>query len=1273
MKIKKSLFHNIIKEEVENFFLETSSMAQGMVAGGPKRPKKRRSIVKEGGNAIEGAIEVTKRNFNTILKNLGAIIPKGVDFETIGSGGKKEISGDVDVIIDLEQVRTALGVPSPENKKQTKALGKNVRIELEKIFQQAGLRTKKSGISVHVGIPTGEGDSVAQVDLMVVPNAKEVAPLHQHDYSENPEMKGSTIHGILAALTRAKQPPEGEQVPEGQKSYYKLSPYVGLMTRSPSVLVTSDKDEIAKHIMHPQATAKDLSSVRNMLRALKRLAPDKYQLIVSDEFLKDKIKDDLNIQESIKINEAKVGREYQHLEDLLIVDGSEGGLEALELLEQISKSPEVADFKWDGGASVYWGRDEKGRFIFAPQNQWNKNLALDREGLASEIENTGRQRKGESTESFVAGRRQLADKYRKIWDVFEAGTPKNFKGFLNGDIMFDSKQIQDRNGNYTFTPNKVTYTVASDGLFGKMPTAEVFVVVHGIMLTPFGTEKTGNLIPVKDSTVMRFNKTKNLIVLPTQKPKIPPLDPSELARVKAIVHSNSHDIDLVSGFSAPRFSNFKGILYTYAINRAKDGTSFISWLDRSKLSDNQKNIVENFISKYPTSFEQFWEVYDELVEIKISILNKIFSGHGEIMYQELGITASIGDIPGGEGIVIARKGGGFGKLINPAFRKAGLNPRFQPVNEQNDFDTNKIVISWGRGMGHEGHMALARAAFKYAEKTGAKPLVLLSKSFNKKNPLPPEKKLEIYHKVFPGKEEDIMIAPEGIPSIFKFLGKLKEEGHYQDITVIVGADQVDNFKGIEANNDKERHFEKLIVISRQEAVGEEDPEYNFEGPRATNMRNILKDPEASEQEEFMVWRDAMPDQLDDDYIKELITIAKENMGLLESKNMKRKEFLEEQILRGHVRKAIHIIMEKKKTKKLKKMTEKQKLRSIIKQLIKESNKPEASPHQSTGINVLEDLLKKIIPVIEQDYKQLTTDAAQRESFRAHIISAAENTLAPEKAMALANPESDLEAGPEELTEAAGLSRIRHPDELGDELDRPGATTIAIKRSVHPHDTFIISKNEDGTYNLFMDPFALELVKKNVDKTEIIQLGVNMNHKWWKIYSNGGSFGRRQGETERRAEPRSIEDHFPGHGQPVGLHQKPPGKSKLTEQFKINEVEVDVGDKFSEKPEDDADFINIDGSAAGPAEASPEEEFGLDGEEITGRNFAFSTFQKIENQIIDSYSLLDNKEDRSLFFSYLITNFKLYFDKFEDELRARLQEPTTPEYEQEKSQQLQPGV
>lgn len=50
------------------------------------------------------------------------------------------------------------------------------------------------------------------------------------------------------------------------------------------------------------------------------------------------------------------------------------------------------------------------------------------------------------------------------------------------------------------------------------------------------------------------------------------------------------------------------------------------------------------------------------------------------------------------------------------------------------------------------------------------------------------------------------------------------------------------------------------------------------------------------------------------------------------------------------------------------------------------------PHYSTGINVLEDLLKKIVPILETDYKKLTTDKKQRISFKEHILNATINAL-----------------------------------------------------------------------------------------------------------------------------------------------------------------------------------------------------------------------------------------------------------------------------------------
>ena len=239
-----------------------------------------------------------------------------------------------------------------------------------------------------------------------------------------------------------------------------------------------------------------------------------------------------------------------------------------------------------------------------------------------------------------------------------------------------------------------------------------------------------------------------------------------------------------------------------------------------------------------------------------------------------------------------------------------------------------------------------------------------------------------------------------------------------------------------------------------------------------------------------------------------------------------KQIEEEKQLREYVRKAIKVVKNKRAEQQDTNMLEEQKLRSVIRQLIQETkvSDTEESPHTSTGINVLEDLLKKIVPILETDYKKLTTDKAQRDSYRAHILHAIENVLAPPKAM------DNAVSGEEEK--------------------------------------FIPIREED--------------------------------------------------------------------------------------------VNIKVGD------EDPEEFIDVRGEKETEEVGDPEkEDFSLKGQDETGRDMAFDTFKKIEASILDSWEVLYSDEDKELFFDYLVTNFKLYFDKFEDELQPSLPEPTTPEYEEEK--------
>ena len=93
---------------------------------------------------------------------------------------------------------------------------------------------------------------------------------------------------------------------------------------------------------------------------------------------------------------------------------------------------------------------------------------------------------------------------------------------------------------------------------------------------------------------------------------------------------------------------------------------------------------------------------------------------------------------------------------------------------------------------------------------------------------------------------------------------------------------------------------------------------------------------------------------------------------------------EEKLLRENIRDMIRFVKQKNSD-------DKAKLKTIVKEFVKhefqnafvEASTPDVSPtpNKSTGINVLEELLKKIIPVLEVDYKSLTTNIEQRQSFR----------------------------------------------------------------------------------------------------------------------------------------------------------------------------------------------------------------------------------------------------------------------------------------------------
>ena len=205
---------------------------------------------------------------------------------------------------------------------------------------------------------------------------------------------------------------------------------------------------------------------------------------------------------------------------------------------------------------------------------------------------------------------------------------------------------------------------------------------------------------------------------------------------------------------------------------------------------------------------------------------------------------------------------------------------------------NKLaVVGWGRGMGHSGHMYLADAVITQAADMKADPYFFVSKTVGKDDPIFPEEKVKIYQTVFP--QQDPIFQPQG--NLNQALTELAEQG-YQGVVLVVGADQKQAFQYLEKPNKEgtpvyqSMGLQKLRVISRQETG---DSSAELEGPRATPMREVLLHPEASDEQKFKVWRDAMPDALGD---KEVMDLMKKAEARLMGSRVKKTKVAESRIM-----------------------------------------------------------------------------------------------------------------------------------------------------------------------------------------------------------------------------------------------------------------------------------------------------------------------------------------------------------------------------------------
>ena len=99
-----------------------------------------------------------------------------------------------------------------------------------------------------------------------------------------------------------------------------------------------------------------------------------------------------------------------------------------------------------------------------------------------------------------------------------------------------------------------------------------------------------------------------------------------------------------------------------------------------------------------------------------------------------------------------------------------------------------------------------------------------------------------------------------------------------------------------------------------------------------------------------------------------------------------------------------------------------------------------------------------------------------------------------------------------------------------------------------------------------------------------------------------------------------------------------------------DINIDIDD-----PTDDPDFIDVEEDTRSDDEVELDGST-LPGADLTGRNKAYRDFKNIEKVILQAFDDLDDPSDSNLFEEYLVKNLALYFDKYESELEANVEEP-----------------
>ena len=196
------------------------------------------------------------------------------------------------------------------------------------------------------------------------------------------------------------------------------------------------------------------------------------------------------------LNESK-NTHLEHLEDEIINNGYQGGINAVEFLKSLrnmlvgSSGRKVnVSVKWDGAPAVFCGvNPENGKFFVGSKSVFNVNPKINY--TPADIR---RNHTGGLADKLIVALREL----KKL----------NIKGVVQGDFLYTPDEIKTATIRgekvITFTPNTITYAIPSDSnLANRILKSKMGIIFH----TSYTGRKMTDLKANFGVNINRFSKT----------------------------------------------------------------------------------------------------------------------------------------------------------------------------------------------------------------------------------------------------------------------------------------------------------------------------------------------------------------------------------------------------------------------------------------------------------------------------------------------------------------------------------------------------------------------------------------------------------------------------------------------------------------------------------------------------------------------------------------------------------------------------------------------